>query len=351
MKPPVRPLVVASLLLSVFFALAFVQSSSASFRKFHNFDGPGRYLGNICTDGFTISFADEEGDFRGSKRRVEVHADVDDRELISQELDLKWIRLDPTGAENTDNLTFTSTPASPFCDALALAVRSDFNRGDGAGLCADLLRVYWKEPLPPGTTINISYSAAYDDGEWYSMEPSCDAADPTSCITDKQAVVDDCRVGSNRIQPRISNLASSQSSTGTGSLAVAIEAEDLEFPLPEVANISVNGAGIKSVAMTLIDPFGTAVYSHVDSSPPYCLFGETEAGRCQSWLFADHNYTWPGGQPVAPGIHRVRASVDGYYSNDETTEWAIDVQRTYWQELRYLPLVEAHSSWPNTVSR
>ena len=350
MKPPVRPLVVAALLLSVFFALAIVQSSSASFRRFYNFEGPGRYLGNICTDGFTISFAQLENDSAGPRRRVEVYADVNNTELISQELDLKWVRLNPSRDANTDKVIFTSSPASPFCDALAIASRSDFGDGEDDALCADLLRVYWKQPLSPGTTVNISYSSAYGD-DWRSMDASCDIEDPTSCITDKQAVVDDCRVGSNRIQPRISNLASSQSSTGTGSLAVAIEAEDLEFPLPEVANISVNGAGIKSVAMTLIDPFGTAVYSHVDSSPPYCLFGETEAGRCQSWLFADHNYTWPGGQPVAPGIHRVRASVDGYYSNDETTEWAIDVQRTYWQELRYLPLVEAHSSWPNTVSR
>jgi hypothetical protein len=347
MKPSLRPLTIAALIGAVFFALALVQSSSASFRKFYNFNGPARYLGNVCTDGFTISFAQPWEDWPGLQRKVEVRTSADNTEIISRELELNWTHLTRTVDEETGNASFTSSPYSPFCEAATISDPAYFAPNQQL-VCGDLLRVYWPEPLSAGTKVDFLYYALYGD-TWDNMMASCWEDDPKSCVTDF-AVVDNCRVGSNRVQAQISSLVSA-STTITSSLTAEIEAEDLDFPLPRTpgVDISLNGAGINSVMMSIVDPFGTVVYSHTAAVPPYCLFGKTEQGYCQPWVFTDHDYTWPAGQPVTPGPHYIRAVVDGYYSNDQTVDWAVYVQRTDWQEHRYLPFIEASSSWPATA--
>jgi len=154
-----------------------------------------------------------------------------------------------------------------------------------------------------------------------------------------------CRLGT----PWVSLLQSAPMSTTaliSDSLVFELSTADPAMPVVE------NGSGINSVAMSVLGPDGGNIYSATDDSPPYCLFGETQDGACAEWQFSQHSYTWPSGWPLVPGPHHLRATIDTVYSEGDTTvDWQIDVQRTYWQEHRYLPYIEARVSYPTSVQR
>jgi len=82
-----------------------------------------------------------------------------------------------------------------------------------------------------------------------------------------------------------------------------------------------NGDGIAQVEMKIIDPSsGLEVYaidhSQTDIGDPttpisptvgveYCAFSQD----CDPWVFSEHDYTWPNGEPIENGSYLLRATV------------------------------------------
>jgi hypothetical protein len=85
-----------------------------------------------------------------------------------------------------------------------------------------------------------------------------------------------------------------------------------------------DGAGIDRVDLRIIGPNGE-VYQRTEQNAAYCAFGGGEPD-CNVWVFADHGNTWPGGDPVEPGPHTLRATV--YAENGQTVnlETTVEIQ-------------------------
>ncbi len=64
-----------------------------------------------------------------------------------------------------------------------------------------------------------------------------------------------------------------------------------------------DGAGIDRVEITITDSEGGEHYQE-ENNRPYCAF-DSNAPTCDAWVFADHNYSWPGGDPIINGPHDV----------------------------------------------
>ncbi len=80
---------------------------------------------------------------------------------------------------------------------------------------------------------------------------------------------------------------------------------------PEVG--TNNGDGIARVALQVIESAtGAEVYA-IDRATTLPLEGEVVycglSEDCQPWVFAQHNYTWPNGEPVENGAYVLRAVV------------------------------------------
>ncbi len=60
-----------------------------------------------------------------------------------------------------------------------------------------------------------------------------------------------------------------------------------------------DGDGIQNVKFKIAkeDDPDNPVYEKVESTPGYCVFGGGEP-NCEVWVFAQHDYRWPGGQPI-----------------------------------------------------
>lgn len=65
---------------------------------------------------------------------------------------------------------------------------------------------------------------------------------------------------------------------------------------------TVDGAGIKGVNITAVDPLGRTVIEQREGSWAYCAFGNPQNGpACDAWRFSEHGFTWPNGTPVCAG--------------------------------------------------
>ncbi len=78
--------------------------------------------------------------------------------------------------------------------------------------------------------------------------------------------------------------------------------------------------GIDHVDFELFGPDGQHLYHHLERWAPYCGFDDGDP--CNIYNFADHDYKWPKGQPIANGPLRMVATIyarDGRVKTIDTT--------------------------------
>jgi hypothetical protein len=80
-------------------------------------------------------------------------------------------------------------------------------------------------------------------------------------------------------------------------VAFRVEAYDIRFG-------NSDGAGIKTVNITIRDENDNIVHQRLEQNAGYCAFGGGEPD-CNVWIFADQDYRWPEGQPIANNTYRV----------------------------------------------
>lgn len=80
-----------------------------------------------------------------------------------------------------------------------------------------------------------------------------------------------------------------------------------------------DGDGIAAVTFSLIDSFsGEPVYSNVEETAPFCLFGGNEP-LCTTLVFAQTGLRWPNGEPIYNDNYT--AQIDILARNGESTQW------------------------------
>jgi hypothetical protein len=71
-----------------------------------------------------------------------------------------------------------------------------------------------------------------------------------------------------------------------------------------------DGAGIKSVTMSIDAPNGQ-VHSRTEKNAAYCVFGNpSDSSQCEAWRFSKHNNQWPDGTPVCAGTYQGNMTVE-----------------------------------------
>jgi hypothetical protein len=309
------------LLLAIFFTLISVQSSNASFRKFHAFSSLGDgYTGSVCVDGLSVGFL--RATYTGT-RMVDVFTAPTGTLVVTQVLAMNWITVSNTAPYPT------SSP-SPFCAPMHFnSPPPDYSS------CSGLHYVRFPNEVPAGTQYTIGF---YDSGGLI-MRTTPHPLD----------VVSDCSIGRTWIA-RAGGRPGEAATVFTDSLVFGVAAADPDIPLGTPPDY-VSGAGIKSVALELVDPSGRTVYRETDPEAPYCLFGQARDRTCNAWQFADHQNTWPDGAAIVPGHYLVRAAVDAFYSNDETQEWPIEIARRDWPPLPFkITQVATAPALPDTMA-
>lgn len=304
MKASSRPILFAATMAAVFFVLMTAQSGSASFRKFYTFDGRFAYIGNICTDGLSVGFSNNPVQSPAG-RGVQVVVSPTKTLVVSQEVTTEWLARGP-------NLGYPFDYShNPYCNA-------EFTNFFNSVYCTGLHYVKYPQEVAAGTQISLSFYAYAGNGA-----PRRQMGGEGM---DFYAEISNCHLGEPWITPTNAAYLGSAAVT-TDSISFEVSAGDLDIPL--IRDQGVNGLGITSVRLSAIDPLSSEVYARTDLEPPFCLFGETNGNSCQPWDFFEHNYAWPSGQPLLPGVHRLRAEVHGAYTYDRAVEYTVDVRRTY----------------------
>jgi hypothetical protein len=331
MKSPFRPRfshahLIATVVASIL-TLLTAEASSASYRRFLTFDGESVFLGNICTDGVSLGFSNT---IDGPDRKVLVFRHGTEELLYESELATSWFYFNnpsPPGAQ-----------PGPYCEALQILGNSP---GSVRPVDACSGPHYAQPPalLPVGTSVDIVFLQKFNL-PWQNMEDSCNVLGAPNNCEGVEAIVEDCRLKDNQITLE-QIVPASKSTVVTSSLVFEVAAIDTNLPgnPPLMAPILVNGRGIDRVSLSVVALSGLTVYSRIDASAPFCLFGETDAGTCQEWDFSKHSGAWPNGQPAMRGQHRLRALVDGHYSNDQVLEWEIDIRRPNDRNVHFLPYI------------
>lgn len=81
--------------------------------------------------------------------------------------------------------------------------------------------------------------------------------------------------------------------------------------------------GVEEVSFA-VKKDGEAVYSTVETTKPYCIFGGN--GPCNPWVSENGVYKWStGGAPVEPGEYEMEISAT---LNGESSRWAVDFTLT-----------------------
>ncbi len=85
------------------------------------------------------------------------------------------------------------------------------------------------------------------------------------------------------------------------------------------ANVGTkDGDGIQNVVFRITDSEGDQVHERTENHAGYCVFGGGEPD-CNVWVFAEHGYKWPDGEPITNGTHNVRATINA--QNGESVDW------------------------------
>jgi hypothetical protein len=88
-----------------------------------------------------------------------------------------------------------------------------------------------------------------------------------------------------------------------------------------------DGDGIQNVTFKLTrdgDP-DHPVYEKVESTPGYCLFGGGEP-NCESWVFAQHEYRWPSGQPIENTDYRLVITITPQTGDQAIWNWGFSIE-------------------------
>jgi hypothetical protein len=73
---------------------------------------------------------------------------------------------------------------------------------------------------------------------------------------------------------------------------------------------SSDGAGIRSVIMSIDSPNGT-VYNRTEEHAAYCVFGNpSDSSICDVWRFSEHQNQWPDGTAVCTGQYQGSMNVE-----------------------------------------
>jgi hypothetical protein len=86
-----------------------------------------------------------------------------------------------------------------------------------------------------------------------------------------------------------------------------------------------DGDGIKNVTFTIQNKRGTLVHERTENHAGYCVFGGGEP-ECNVWVFADHDYRWPDGEPIANGTYDVNARINPEHGDDVNWIWTFAVE-------------------------
>jgi hypothetical protein len=119
-----------------------------------------------------------------------------------------------------------------------------------------------------------------------------------------------------------SNLVAEIEQIGPGALDSFVN-DALVFQVRATAGHN-DGDGIANVDLRIIGPSGQ-VYQRTENDPHYCAFGGGEP-NCNIWVFAEHSYTWPNGQPIEPGTHILRATVNASNGQSTMVETTVEIQ-------------------------
>ncbi len=73
---------------------------------------------------------------------------------------------------------------------------------------------------------------------------------------------------------------------------------------------NTDGAGIKSVTMSIDAPNGQ-VHSRTEQNAAYCVFeNPSDSPQCEVWRFSEHNNQWPDGASVCAGTYQGNMTVE-----------------------------------------
>lgn len=123
-----------------------------------------------------------------------------------------------------------------------------------------------------------------------------------------------------QMPPIVTNLAQ----TGPGSINPVVM-DTLVFQAEAyIGAANVDGTNIDNVVMRIIDPGGSEVHQSSDSVVKYCAFGGGQP-NCNEWVFADHDYKWPGDDDIENGNHTLRLTVNTKDGRTETVDFAIEI--------------------------
>lgn len=87
---------------------------------------------------------------------------------------------------------------------------------------------------------------------------------------------------------------------------------------------STSVTDISAITYEIKDGAGTVVHEIVDSQPPFCAFGGDDT--CRQWRFADHDYSWPAGYSLAPGLHTITVTVRWQSAPKKTLRQSFDIR-------------------------
>lgn len=310
-----RARVFSSMVLVTILSATTVSASTDGFRQFRTFNWNYGYYGRACVDGISVGHyyfvpaSEAGGKFREEDIDVQWQLNMGDGIDSSTQVVTQTIRWQDNGEW------------SPFCKRIA------DRRAPGDDFMCE------------GLVIIPASQNRFPVGEQFEIVVSGSALNPRLLISKStEDVVEECRIDEIYVSSEGNLVSPGQALTTT----VDFELVTYDPNLPDMTN----GAGITSVNFKLLGPFGNIVHEADDTTPPYCLFGESEEGTCHGWDFNSHNFEWPSGEPIGPGAHHLTTVVQKYGGRTQRSEWTFDIERTYWQQAVYLPYVEADSPLP-----
>jgi hypothetical protein len=322
---------IVAIAIAVSSVLLAVQSGSASFRRFRDFDVNAIYIGPVCRDGVAIGIKHESLPHTLELRKVQVMAAGDKAALLGETL----IYTPTYGLRDLIPNSPTEVPVddwNPFCKAF------DTERIDGENRsCGGPYYVEWDPPLTPGRQVDIYYFRNVG-GAW--IQVSTLASNPLP-LPASDRTVEDCLVHDLTVElAQVTAAAATQQDTV---LLFEVMAYDPNWP-----NLQ-SGDGITLVNLSIADQAGNELYRTTDTQAPYCAFGQEGGTICQPWNFADHDYTWPSGAPFLPGRYQLRATAYNYDGYMHTETWEVMLARTVWPRYVYAPLALREHLAPTSI--
>jgi hypothetical protein len=88
-----------------------------------------------------------------------------------------------------------------------------------------------------------------------------------------------------------------------------------------------DGDGIQNVKFKIAkeDDHDNPVYEKVENTAGYCVFGGGEP-NCEVWVFAQHDYRWPGGQPIENIAYRAFIEITPHSGEPAIWNWGFRIE-------------------------